>query len=64
MVSCMSGREADLYVLPRVIYVPAREVVRLGKDRWIIYLPRDHNELWEEIKRRGIKVRVFVQLID
>lgn len=50
-------------VIPKVIYLPPREVVRHGKDRWIVYLPREYNDLWEEIKRRGFKVRVYLEVV-
>ncbi|MEM4975971.1 MAG: hypothetical protein QXT64_01450 [Desulfurococcaceae archaeon] len=58
------AEESRLHILPRDIYVPAREVVKLGRDRWIIYLPRDFNDVWEEIKRRGLKVRIYIQLVE
>jgi len=35
-----------------------REIVRQGNKRYIIYLPTDLNDIWEELKRRGKKVRV------
>lgn len=54
----------DLVMLPKVIYLPSRELVRLGRDRWIVYLPKEYNELWEEIKRRRLKVRIFIQLVE
>jgi len=49
----------EFRVIPQVIYVPKREIVKLG-DRWIIYLPRDMGELWEAIKREGRKVKVYL----
>ena len=52
-----------IHVVPKVIYVPKREVVRLG-NRWIIYLPMDMNELWETIKKQGKKVKVYVEVTD
>ncbi|MEM1696008.1 MAG: hypothetical protein QXM12_05080 [Nitrososphaerota archaeon] len=54
----------SIKVLPKVIYVPPREIVKTGKDRWIIYLPRDYNEIWEEIKRRGLKVKLYVEVLS
>ncbi|MEM1842694.1 MAG: hypothetical protein QXL19_10000 [Ignisphaera sp.] len=56
--------ETHLRILPRDIYVPAREVVKQSRDRWIIYLPRDFNAVWEEIKRRGLKVRIYIQVVE
>jgi len=53
----------SISLVPKVIYIPPREVVRLGK-RWIMYLPQDYNELWEAIKRGGKKVRAYIEVID
>lgn len=50
-------------VVPRVIFVPKRELVRLG-SRWIIYLPTDMNELWETIKSQGKKVKVYIEVVE
>jgi hypothetical protein len=49
----------DMHVIPNVIFIPRREVVRLG-NRWIIYLPMDYNEVWELIKKRGLKVKAYL----
>lgn len=51
-----------MLTLPKVIYIPEREIVKLGKERWIIYLPKSHNDLWEEIKKQGLRVKVYVQI--
>jgi len=53
----------NISLLPKVIYIPPREIVRLG-SRWIVYLPQDHNELWEAIKKSGKKVRIYIEVID
>lgn len=52
-----------IHVIPRVIFIPRREIVRLG-NRWIIYLPTDMNELWEVIKSQGKKVKVYIEVVD
>jgi len=49
----------DINVIPRVIFIPKRELVRLG-NRWIIYLPNDMNELWKAIKEQGKKVKLYL----
>lgn len=54
--------ERGLRFIPREIIITKREVVRMG-DRYIIYLPQDQNEVWEEIKRQGKKVRIYVEVI-
>ena len=53
----------SIHVIPHVIFVPKREVVRLG-SRWIIYLPKDYNEVWEAIKRQKKKVKVYIVVVD
>lgn len=55
---------SDLRILPNIIIVPKREVVKVGNNRWIIYLPQEYNEVWEAIKRSGKKVRVYIEVIE
>ena len=52
-----------IHVVPKVIFVPKREVVRLG-NRWIIYLPMDYNEVWEAIKKQERKVKVYIEVVE
>jgi hypothetical protein len=49
----------NIHVIPNVIFIPPRQLVRLG-NRWIIYLPVDMNEVWESIKHRGLKVKAYL----
>lgn len=58
------GADMEHLIIPRVFYLPPREVVKHGKDRWIIYLPKDYNEIWEVIKERGLKVRVYIEVVE
>jgi hypothetical protein len=46
--------------------IPAgtRKIVRLGEDRYLVYLPRSLNHVWEELKERGVRVRVYIELDD
>jgi len=53
----------SLKIIPQLIIVPEREIVRMG-DRWIIYLPQQYSELWEELKKRRKKVRVYIEIIE
>jgi len=53
----------NISLLPKIIYIPPREDVRLG-NRWIIYLPADYNELWETIKKSRKKVRIYIEIIE
>ena len=49
-------------IIPEVIIVGEREIVRMGK-RWIIYLPIELNDVWEAIKKQGKKVRVYIEVL-
>jgi L-lysine 2,3-aminomutase len=53
----------ELKLLPKLIFIPPREIVRLG-ERWIIYLPQSYEELWQAIKGSRKKVRVYIEIID
>jgi len=50
-------------IIPEVIYLGEREIVRMGR-RWIIYLPLKLSDLWEEVKRQGKKVRIYIEVVD
>jgi len=50
-------------IIPEVIIVGEREIVRMGK-RWIVYLPIELNDVWEAIKKRGRKVRVYIEVLE
>lgn len=53
----------NLRIIPREIFIPKREVVKLG-NRWVIYLPVDMNDLWRTIKEQGKKIRVYIEVMD
>jgi len=53
----------EIKLIPNLIIIPKREVVRLG-ERWIIYLPQDYAEVWKKIKKQGKKVRVYIEVIS
>ena len=44
----------EIRIIPKVIVIPKREVVRHG-NRFIVYLPSDYNEIWEELKKQKKK---------
>ena len=44
--------------------VGTRAVVRMGKDRYLIYLPINLNYLWRELHERKLKVRVYIEIPD
>ena len=53
----------NLRIVPNLIVLPKREIVRMG-ERWIIYLPQDYGVIWEELKKQGKKVRVYIEVIE
>jgi len=53
----------NLRYIPKEIFIPRREIVRLG-ERWIIYLPQDYSELWKLLKEQGKRIRVYIEIID
>jgi len=55
--------EDKIKIIPREIIIPRREIVKMG-NRYIIYLPVEYNQLWEELKRQGKKIRVYIEVID
>jgi len=42
--------------------IGSRAVVRMGKDRFLIYLPVTLNYLWKELHERKVKVRVYIEI--
>jgi len=50
-------------IIPREIIIPRREIVKMG-NRYIIYLPVEYNQLWEELKRQGKKVRIYIEVLE
>ncbi len=52
----------DIKIIPPVIVIPRREIVKHGK-RWIIYLPQDYAELWDELKKQRKKVRIYIEVL-
>ena len=53
----------SLRIVPNLIIIPKQELVKVG-NRWIVYLPTDINDLWEELKRQGRKVRLYVEVVE
>jgi hypothetical protein len=45
-----------------IIPAGARRIVRLGKDRYLVYLPRRLNYVWEELRARNTRVRVYIEV--
>lgn len=54
---------SSIKLILKLIVVPKREIMRMG-NRWIMYLPQDYDEIWEELKRQGKKVRIYIEILD
>lgn len=46
----------------RLYPIGTRTIVRMGKNRYIIYLPTTLNFLWQELHEKKLKVRVYIEL--
>ena len=42
--------------------IGGRAVVRMGKNRFLIYLPTTLNYLWKELHAKNVKVRVYIEI--
>lgn len=47
-------------ILPKRIYVPSRTIVKEGKDRFKLYLPRNFAKLWKLLHGRKVDVLIIV----
>ncbi len=54
---------SNLKYVPKEIFIPKREIVKMGY-RWIIYLPQEYDEVWRILKEQGKKVRVYIEVVD
>lgn len=42
--------------------IGGRAIVRMGKDRYLVYLPVSLNYLWKELHSKKVKVRVYIEI--
>ncbi len=42
--------------------IGGRAIVRMGKDRYLIYLPVSLNYLWKELHSGKVRVRVYIEI--
>jgi len=49
---------------PKVIFVGDRYITRMTthEERYLIYLPTSHNDLWRVIWEGKVKVKVFIEV--
>ena len=46
-----------------LIPVGERKIIKLGSDRYLIYLPRSLKHIWDEFNQRNKKVRVYIEVV-
>ena len=39
-----------------------RSVVRMGRNRYLIYLPMELNKIWKELSEKKVKVEVIIEI--
>jgi len=54
----------DLVKSSKALYIGIKRITRLGDGRYTIYLPTPQNDLWDELWRRGVKVRVYLEIVE
>lgn len=58
----MSGFSYAQIIRGRPYPIGSRAVVRMGKDRYLVYLPVNLNYLWKELHGKKVKVRVYIEI--
>lgn len=58
----MTGFSYAQIIKGRPYPIGSRAIVRMGKDRFLIYLPVTLNYLWKELHERKVKVRVYIEV--
>jgi hypothetical protein len=58
----MAGFSYAQIIKGRPYPIGSRAVIRMGKDRFLIYLPVTLNYLWKELHERKVKVRVYIEV--
>jgi len=56
----MHEEEAMITLLGDKLVFPGRSIIREGKNRYKIYLPKQYNHILETIKERDAKVDVII----
>ncbi len=58
----MAGFSYAQIIKGRPYPIGSRAVVRMGKDRYLVYLPVNLNYLWKELHEKKVKVRVYIEI--
>ena len=54
----------DLLKSRKIVPLMRRKVAKLGETRYVVYLPTELNELWEELHESRKKVNIYVEIPD
>ncbi|MHC1627894.1 MAG: hypothetical protein ACXQTI_03575 [Candidatus Nezhaarchaeales archaeon] len=52
-----------LMLLKNMIFAGKRKIVAEG-NRYKVYLPLALNEIWQEINQKGVKVEVWIRVVE
>jgi|GEM_PF-6967438 len=58
----MAGFSYTQILRGRPYPIGGRAIVRMGKDRYLVYLPVSLNYLWRELHSKKVKVRVYIEI--
>lgn len=54
----------DLLKSRKIVPLMRRKVAKLGETRYVVYLPTELNELWEELHESKKKVNIYIEIPD
>jgi len=55
-----NGGEEILTIASSTLVFPRRHIIREGKDRYKIYLPKHYNHILETLRREKVEVDVII----
>ena len=58
----MTGFSYVQIVRGRPYPIGSRAIVRMGRERYLVYLPTSLNYLWRELHEKKVKVRVYIEV--
>jgi shikimate kinase len=47
-----------------VIPLGGKRVARLNEEKYVIYLPKDLNEIWRELHEHRKKINIYIEILD
>ena len=49
--------------LPEIIYLKNRKISKMSNEQYVIYLPREKNDLWNEIRNNKLRIEIVIKVI-